>query len=178
MELLEYLNIIEKKLKSSFDIKRNYTLNNIQFDMFAEYHLRNEKYVLVKKAIVYAFENNEYSFIKHCEELDKEYLQEIINTLTDSVESIVKPDKDHMSSTITLVIVTDNFIDNKDRDVITKIISNFKYNKGFAFGFKGWADIRLVLVSLNEDFMATNKKGKEVIELYGVYYKCISCDII
>jgi hypothetical protein len=148
MELLEYLNIIEKKLKSSFDIKRNYTLNNIQFDMFAEYHLRNEKYVLVKKAIVYAFENNEYSFIKYCEELDKEYLQEIINTLTDSVESIVKPDKDHMSSTITLVIVTDNFIDNKDRDVITKIISNFKYNKGFAFGFKGWADIRLVLVSL------------------------------
>jgi hypothetical protein len=168
MELLEYLNIIEKKLKSSFDIKRNYTLNNIQFDMFAEYHLRNEKYVLVKKAIVYAFENNEYSFIKHCEELDKEYLQEIINTLTDSVESIVKPDKDHMSSTITLVIVTDNFFDNKDRDVITKIISNFKYNKGFAFGFKGWADIRLVLVSLNEGFIATNKKGKEVIELYSL----------
>lgn len=51
MELLEYLNIIEKKLKSSFDIKRNYTLNNIQFDMFAEYHLRNEKYVLVKKQL-------------------------------------------------------------------------------------------------------------------------------
>ena len=53
-----------------------------------------------------------------------------------------------MSSTITLVIVTENFINNKDKDVITKIISKFKYNKGFAFGFKGWADIRLVLVSL------------------------------
>jgi hypothetical protein len=61
-----------------------------------------------------------------------------------------------------------NFFDNKDRDVITKIISNFKYNKGFAFGFKGWADIRLVLVSLNEGFIATNKKGKEVIELYSL----------
>jgi hypothetical protein len=178
MELLEYLNIIEKKLKNSFDIKRNYTLNNIQFDMFAEYHLRNERYVLVKKAVVYAFENNEYSFIKYCGKLDKDYLQKVINTLTDSVQSIVKPDKEHMSSTITLVIVTENFINNKDKDVITKIISKFKYNKGFAFGFKGWADIRLVLVSLNEDFMATNKKGKEVIELYGVYYKCISCDII
>lgn len=178
MELLEYLNIIEKKLKNSFDIKRNYTLNNIQFDMFAEYHLRNERYVLVKKAVVYAFENNEYSFIKYCGKLDKDYLQKVINTLTDSVQSIVKPDKEHMSSTITLVFVTENFINNKDKDVITKIISKFKYNKGFAFGFKGWADIRLVLVSLNEDFMATNKKGKEVIELYGVYYKCISCDII
>ncbi|HOW22781.1 MAG TPA: hypothetical protein PLV23_04020 [Sedimentibacter sp.] len=166
MELLEYLDIIENKLKSSFDIKRNYTIKNIQFDMFAEYHLRNERYVLVKKAVVYAFENNEYSLIKYCEELDKNYLQEIINTLTDSVESIVKPDKDHMSSTITLVIVTDNFTSNKDKDLITKIISGFKYNMGFAFGFKGWADIRLVLVSLNEDFMATNKKGKEVIELY------------
>jgi hypothetical protein len=178
MLILEYLDIIEKKLKNSFNIKRNHFLNNIQFDMYAEYHLRNEKYVLVKKAIVYAFENNEYIFIKYCEELNKDYLQEVINILTDSLESIVKPDKDHMSTTITLVIVTENIITNKDKDVITKIISKFKYNKGFAFGFKGWADIRLVLVSLNEDFMATNKKGKEVIELYGVYYKCISCDII
>ena len=86
MELLEYLDIIEKKLKNSFDIKRNYTLNNIQFDMFAEYHLRNERYVLVKKAVVYAFENNEYSFIKYCGKLDKDYLQAHCLLLSDIKE--------------------------------------------------------------------------------------------
>lgn len=164
MEFCQYLDLIEEKLIGSFDIKRNYSINNLNYDMYAEYHLRNEKYVLVKKAIVYAFENNEYSLIKYCENINKDYLQEIINTLTDSVELIVKPNREHMSSTITLTIVTDNIFN--DRDEITKIISRFNYNKGFAFGFKGWADIRLVLVSLNEGLIATNKKGKEVIEVY------------
>jgi hypothetical protein len=51
---------------------------------------------------------------------------------------------------------------------LSVLFRKFKYNKGFAFGFKGWADIRLVLVSLNEGFIATNKKGKEVIELYSL----------
>lgn len=164
MEFCQYLDLIEEKLIGSFDIKRNYSINNLNYDMYAEYHLRNEKYVLVKKAIVYAFENNEYSLIKYCENINKDYLQEIINTLTDSVELIVKPNREHMSSTITLTIVTDNIFN--DRDEITKIISRFYFNKGFAFGFKGWADIRLVLVSLNEGLIATNKKGKEVIEVY------------
>ncbi len=166
MEFCKYLDLIEEKLIGSFDIKRNYSINNSNYDMYAEYHLRNEKYVLVKKAIVYAFENNEYSLIKYCENINKDYLQEIINTLTDSVELIVKPNREHMSSTITLTIVTDNNFNNEDKEEITKIISRFNYNKGFAFGFKGWADIRLVLVSLNEGLIATNKKGKEVIEVY------------
>ncbi|MDD4089196.1 MAG: hypothetical protein PHP29_05840 [Tissierellia bacterium] len=166
MELNKYLDIIEEKLKCSFDIKRNYSINNTHYDMFAEYHLRNEKYVLVKKAVIYAFENNEYSFIKYCKDLNKNSLKEIINTLTESVELIVKPSREHMSSTVTLIIVTDNIFNNEDKEEITKIISRFNYNKGFAFGFKGWADIRLVLVTLNEGLIATNKKGKEVSEVY------------
>ena len=166
MELNKYLDIIEEKLKGSFDIKRNYSINNTHYDMYAEYHLRNEKYVLVKKAVVYAFENNEYSFIKYFEDLNKDSLKEIINTLTESVELIVKPSREHMSSTVTLIIVTDNIFNNEDKEEITKIISRFNYNKGFAFGFKGWADIRLVLVTLNEGLIATNKKGKEVSEVY------------
>ena len=166
MEIFQYLDIIEEKLRCSFDIQRNYSINDYQYDMYAEYHLRNEQYVLVKKAVVFAFENNEYSLIKHFENLNKDNLKEIIDTLIQSVELIVKPSREHMSSIVTLVIVTDNIF-NEDIDEITKTVTRFNYNKGFAFGFKGWADIRLVLVSLNEGLIATNKKGKEVIEVYG-----------
>lgn len=165
MQLFQYLDIIEEKLKSSFDIKRNYSINNFQYDIYAEYHLRNEKYILLKRAVVYAFENNEYCLIKHCENYSKDLIKEIIYTLKESVELIVKPGSEHMSSTITLVLVTDNIL-NEDLDEIIKTITHFNYNKGFAFGFKGWADIRLVLVNLNEGLIATNKKGKEVSEVY------------
>lgn len=166
MELFQYLDTIEGKLKCSFDIKRNYSINDFQYDLYAEYYLRNEQYVLIKKAVVFAFENNEFSLIKHCENLNKNNLKEIIDTLIQSVELIVKPSSEHMSSIITLVIVTDNIF-NEDIYEITKTVTRFNYNKGFAFGFKGWADIRLLLLSLNEGLISTNKKGKEVVEVYG-----------
>lgn len=167
MELFQYLDKIEDKLIGSFDIKRNYTINNTNYEMFAEYHLRNEKYVLIKKAVVYAFENNEYSLIKYCESLSNDRLVKILNSLTESIESIVKPTKEHMSSTVTLVIVTDNII-KEDLNKVSKFIKGFNYNKGFAFGFKGWADMRLLLVSLNEGLIITNRKGKEVREVYDI----------
>ncbi|MGD9567709.1 MAG: hypothetical protein AB7V48_05225, partial [Sedimentibacter sp.] len=60
MEAFQYLDIIQKKLENSFNISRNFHINSFTYDLYAEYHLRNEKYLMVKKAVVYAFENNEY----------------------------------------------------------------------------------------------------------------------
>jgi hypothetical protein len=165
MDISQYLDIIEEKLKNSFDLTRNYNLNNFTYDLYAEYRLRNEKYMLVKKAVVYAFENNEYCFIKYYKDFNFNDYKVFTNSLINSIESIVNPSNEHMSSIITGVVVTEK-IQEQDIDYIRKTIEHFKYNKGFAFGFKGWADIRLVLVSLNEGFIAANKKGKEVRTVY------------
>lgn len=164
MNLSQYLDNIQKKLQYSFDIERNYVINNYKYDLFGKYLLRNERYVLVKKATIYAIENNEYCLIKYFDELDKNNLQEFIESLKKAVDVIVKPSNDHMSSIITGVIVTDN----RTEFDLEKIIERFKFQKGFAFGFKGWADIRLVLVTLNEKFVITNKKGKEVSKVYSI----------
>jgi hypothetical protein len=165
MDFSQYIEIIENKLRNSFDISRNYIINNLQYDLYAEFHLRNEKYVAVKNAVIYAFENNEYCLIKHYEKFDKNDYNNLTESMIQSVESIVKPSNEHMSSIITGVIVTDNVPDDDLEDII-QAVKQFKYNKGFAFGFKGWADIRLLLVSLNEGLIAINKKGKEVSEVY------------
>jgi len=165
MENSQYMDIIEEKLQGSFDVTKNYIINDFQYDLFAEYYLRNESYVLVKKAVVYAFENNEYCLIKYYKDLNKSSYNNYIYNLIQSIEALVNPSKEHMSSIITGVIVTDNIL-SEDLEDIIKTINRFKYNKGFAFGFKGWADIRLVLVSLNEGLIATNKKGKEVSKVY------------
>ncbi|WMJ76822.1 MULTISPECIES: hypothetical protein [unclassified Sedimentibacter] len=165
METFQYLDAIETKLQNSFDICRNYKINDLKYDLFAEYHLRSERYIAVKKAIVYAFENNEYCLIKCYKELNSDICNTFVNSLKDSIESIVNPSNEHMSSAITGVMVTEK-IHEENLEHIRKKIEQFKYNKGFAFGFKGWADIRLILVSLNEGLIITNKKGKEVMEVY------------
>ena len=165
MDFSQYIESIENKLRCSFDFKRNYKVNDYEFDLFAEYHLRNESYVLMKQAVVYAFENNEYCLIKYYKNLNSDNFKDYIDALTKSVITVINPSSEHMSSVITGVIVTDN-IPFEDLEDIIQAVKRFKYNKGFAFGFKGWADIRLLLVSLNEGLIAFNKKGKEVREVY------------
>lgn len=164
MDYKEYLDNIEKKLKNYFDIERNYELNGYVCDLHARYHLRNERYILSKKIVIYAIESNEYIFIKCIDKIDDICLKEYIEFLVNSIDDIVKPDENHMSSAITGVLVTKH----KPSADIIDTIKKFKYHKGFAFGFKGWVDIRLILVTMEDNYIVTNKKGKEVKEVYSI----------
>ncbi|MEL7648060.1 MAG: hypothetical protein AAGU76_08195 [Sedimentibacter sp.] len=165
MDISQYLDLVDSKLKNSFDVSRNTVVNGINYDLYAQFKLRNERYVLTKKAVVYAFENNEYCLVKHFQKIDERVLDSFTEELKKSVECIVSPSSEHMSSIITAVAVTDNMPPGDFENLKGKV-ERFRYNKGFAFGFKGWADIRLLLVSLDEGLTAANKKGKEVAKVY------------
>jgi len=162
MDYKEYLNNMERKLKSYFDIERDYDLNGYPLDLYAKHHFRNERYVLSKKFVVYGQENNEYIFIKYFEEVGEISLKEYIDFLVKSIDILVEPDNDHMSSVITGVLLTNH----KPKIEVIETIKKFKYHKGFAFGFKGWVDIRLILVTMDGECIVTNKKGKEVSSVY------------
>lgn len=165
MELEEYLEELQKKLIRSFDLFRNYELNDEKFDLFAKYHLRAEKYFLTKSAKIYGMESNEYILLKMMENLDNRGLEIITNNVIASIDKLVELHDEHMSSIITGVILIDKPLSEIDDDVLNKV-SRFKYHKGFSFGFKGWVDIRLLLVSLKDGSNITNKKGKEVSEIF------------
>jgi len=164
MDYKEYLDNIERKLKSYFDIERDYDFNGYPLDLYAKFHFRNERYILSKKLVIYAIENNEYIFIKYFDGIDGTCLKEFIDLLIKSIDEVVKPDENHMSSVITGVLVTKY----KPNEEIVDAIRKFKYHKGFAFGFRGWVDIRLVLVTMKDEYIVTNKKGKEVREVYSI----------
>lgn len=164
MNFEEYLEIMEEKLQGSFDIERNFEMNNYKYDVFAEYHLRTERYILMKKTVVGVMENNEYCFMKCFDSINQYKLKTYIDSLIKSSDKIITPDEDHMSSIITGIIV----LENKPNIDIINTIKKFKYHKGFAFGFKGWVDIRLILVTMNDEYIVTNKKGREVREVYSI----------
>ncbi|MGM0396226.1 MAG: hypothetical protein ACQEP4_04135 [Bacillota bacterium] len=167
MELTEYIEELEKKLIRSFDIYRDYEIDEKKYDLFARYHLRAEKYFLVKSAKIYGMESNEYILVKKVENLDNRGIEIFKNSMIGSIDKLVELHDEHMSSIITGVILTDKPLNEIDDDVLKKI-SRFKYHKGFSFGLKGWVDIRLLLVSLNDGSNIANKKGKEVSEIYSI----------
>ncbi|SHJ83493.1 hypothetical protein SAMN02745975_02995 [Geosporobacter subterraneus DSM 17957] len=162
MEYISYQNLLEERLRRNFDIEKDYVYRETKLDIMAKYNIRNERYIATKKATIYAFENNEYCMIKHFQRIDKDGLHTYTELLKSAVEDFVKIHDEHMSTLITGVIVLDEHPD----DEIIHLVKKFKFHKSYAFGFKGWADVALVLVSLNQNEVITNKKGKEVLKAY------------
>lgn len=168
MESRLYIEELEKKLVYNFDLCRDYKVNGEKYDLFAKYHLRSEKYFFSKSAKIYGIENNEYILIKTFTSFDKDDFDLYKNRIIKAIDKLVEAHGEHMSSIVTAVIVVEEFQDRIKKDVLERI-SSFKYHKSFSFGLRGWVDIRILLVSLNDGLVLTNKKGKEVREVY-----CIS----
>lgn len=162
MDYTSYQSLLEERLQRNFDLERDYIYQDMKLDLLAKYYVRNEKYVFTKKATIYAFENNELCMIKHFCHIDQEGLNQYTELLKAAVGDFVNSHNEHMSTLITGVIVVDEPLDPE----ILNQVRKFKFHKSFAFGFKGWADIALVLVSLRQNEVITNKKGKEVEKAY------------
>lgn len=162
MNFETYIQIIKERLSRYFNVKEKYTFNDEVFDIFAVSNIRNEKYMATKKLTIYAFENDEYCFIKYYKELDHKKLYDIIETLKSSIKKYVKPHSEHMSSNITGVLVLDDIND----DELIKLIKKFHYQKSFALGFKGWVDVRLLVVNLKNGEVFTSKKARKASKFY------------
>jgi hypothetical protein len=159
-----YFKVLKERLNRYFDIEEDYYFEGLKFEFFARSFVRNEKYILSKKLTIYGFENNEYCLVKYYPQIDANILSGYIDNLKCAVDRFVVPHEEHMSSVITGVLVVDHTPDRQLVDTIRK----FKFHKGFAFGFKGWVDIRLILVDLSSGEITTNKKGKEVEKFYRI----------
>lgn len=157
-----YKEKVKERLSRYFDLKEDFKYNDQDFDLFAASNVRNEKYMASKKLTIYAFENDEYCFVKHIKGLDIEKLDGVINSLKKSIMDFVDPHHEHMSSTITGVLVVD---ENIEPGLIKKI-KKFHYQKTFAFGLKGWADVRLLIIDLKDGLVIPSKKAKKSVKFY------------
>ncbi|HKK94875.1 MAG TPA: hypothetical protein VJ916_00925 [Anaerovoracaceae bacterium] len=157
-----YYEKMLEKLKYNFDINRNERIGKWEFEIAAKSHIRNEKYIGFKSAVIYAFENDEYIYGKHFHNVSKEDVKRFIELLKSTINSTVDPHEDHMSTTFTALITVDEPVDEETKDFIKK----FKYQKSFLFGLKGWVVVRVVLVELSNEEVTGSKEAKKEKAFY------------
>ena len=87
MTNIQYLNYLADKFSDYFDIHHNYHIDGQYIDLYAKSNIRNEKYVLSKKAVIWSYENNEYCLVKSSE---NSIFHEEINNFTDITGSVEK----------------------------------------------------------------------------------------
>jgi len=143
-----------------FDIKRDVEIDGDVFSAFAEFHSTSEKYVLVKKAKLWALENNEYAYFYLTEKLDIEELDRIYKKALEAGSKLVVPHSEHMYSFVTLVILADD-IDAAAAEALKKI----RFEKNFRLSLHGWMEFRIAAISFSDDMIVNNRSGKGVREI-------------
>ncbi|KUO62603.1 MAG: hypothetical protein APF84_02320 [Gracilibacter sp. BRH_c7a] len=161
MNFAEYTDLINTRLQRNFDTERDITILDQQMQLYAKSEIHNESYFASKKVKVWRAEIYEYCFVKCYESLDDKNVEDFQQFLVSAVDYLVKPHTEHMSSIITGIMVVDDIPQD-----LEKKISGFKHRKTYAFSFKGWADVRLLAVSLHSNRVISNRKGKEVENFY------------
>ncbi|WBW98270.1 hypothetical protein [Oceanirhabdus sp. W0125-5] len=160
------MNIIKVKenfinaLKNNYDLKYEEKMVDEVFDIIGEYNLRNSKFVLSKKAEIYAFKNEEKIFIKHIESIEEVYLEKLKNKIEKDIGKLVNIDSEHMSTDLNFIFIVDKKIDEN----IQQCIKKFKYHKGFLFGLKGWVNVKLFIYDVNTETLYTNRFGKKSVK--------------
>ncbi len=131
--------------KTWFDVSRDYELAGRTFPGFAAFHQHGERYVLSKKAQLWAVANHEYILFDIVESFDEDALAADIAFMKDEAFKLVDPtEPDHMSTAVGLIVIA-----GSASEAARKALRRTRYRKNFKLGLAGWSDLRLALVDLS-----------------------------
>lgn len=165
--LNSYLDLIETRLSSYYDITTHIHLHGQLIDLFAALEVHNERYFVSQRAKLWLADTYEYVFMKSFNDLDQHTFQEFLTYLQNAIAHFAKPHSDHMETLITGVLVVDQEPDTH----LQARASSFRYRKNFKLTLEGWAEIRLILVVPSSNTVIANRRGKEVKHFYAPVFK-------
>ena len=118
---------------------------------------RSEKYVLSKKAKLWAVEVNDYLYLFGMPKLDKYEAEACVSFSIEDALPRVKPHKEHMYSFITAVFVADE----AERDAL-KFIRWRRFNKSYKLGLHGSSPLKTAVLDIEKEKIVTNNMGRDL----------------
>ncbi len=162
-----YLQKLLGRYRANFDITENYNLGDHVFPAYAYFSSFSEKYVLKKEAQLWAIRAYEHVFFLKEESVTEDTLKKIRKIIVEAAEPVLVrknnkyPEKDHMCSYMTFVILSEKAPD-KDTQ---KAIKKFGYDKGYLFNFRGHSEARIAVVSMDNNSVLTSRTAKELRDM-------------
>ena len=157
----EYVENLQRKFESHFNIEKDIALFGETIDIYAKFCNISGRTFMTKKDVIDRCENYEYCYIKKFDNVTEEEVSAYGRFLKKAVDEGIDPGRDHMSTYITGVIVGNNI-----NDGVKKAVRKYSYSRAFSFYLRGWCDVRLICIGLNNNEIITNKAGKRVQKVY------------
>ena len=109
----------------------------------AFFHVHGTKYVLSKKAELWATDNNEYVYFFSVPHLTEEVVDQCIQLAYDRGMEHIHPDKNHMSSYIVALFLCDTYTEEA-----MKKVKRCRMRKSFQFSLKGWMEVHTAMIGV------------------------------
>ncbi|HOS69853.1 MAG TPA: hypothetical protein PLG67_13050 [Bacillota bacterium] len=161
MKYEEYIKLLISKLEKNFTIERDIVIFDNKIDIFAKFSNISVRTFITQHDIIDQYNNHEHIYIKGYDNVTEEDIVSFGQFLKRISDECISPDKDHMSTYITGVLIGNHIDENAIRAV-----KKYNYRKAFCFYLKGWCDVRLIYVGLDNNMIITNRDGKKVKKVY------------
>jgi len=163
-----YFKEVLRRYQNNFDLYYDYFLDGKKYPAYGYFFSLGEKYILSKEANLWSIKAFEHVLFLEKNTVTVQDLEELFNVMQNQMEPhLVRkgekyPEKDHMISYLTIVIIADN---TPSVDVI-KQIQRFKFDKGYLFNFRGHSEGGIVLSCLDRKIVYTNRSAKRLKKMF------------
>lgn len=139
-----------------YDILRDLTVEGGSFPAAAFYYLRDENYLISRKHVLNAVETHEYVYFYLTEHLGAATLQTQIDITRQDGLGRIKPNREHMSTYVTLMILADT-IDPEAKELLKKT----RFRKYYRLALHGWMEYHIAAMEISTNSFLSNPAGKE-----------------
>ncbi len=173
MDKSVYLEHLLAKYSGTFDIHKPYRVHGKEYPAYGYFFSCIEKYVLVREANLWTSNSYEHILFLEEEKCTQDTLKEVFSLIKDYMEPELvrkgqkEPEHNHMYSYLTVAVITDK----KPEKAIQKSIRHLHYDKGYRFNLRGYCQGHLVVVSMEEEAVFTNRMGRKSEKLYKEVFK-------
>ncbi|GAA0373611.1 hypothetical protein [Bacillus horti] len=156
-----YINQVCNLYVHHFDIYRNQKMEGFDLDFMAAHKRRDEKYMISKNIKVWGVENQQYIFTATSKQsISKEFIAQFKSSLNQVMPDFIPYKKEHMSTIFIGVVITNQTVSK----TIEKEAVKYRKLKFLNFGWYGWAECYLAIVSLKENKIAIHPKGQPFVK--------------
>lgn len=164
-----FLDRILSRYANTFDLTRPYVINGTEYAAYGFFFKKDEHYVAIKRATLWSFHQTEHVLFAEAERADESLFQKMGDAALSHIEpDLIRggnkyPEKDHMESLITLVLISNHTPDER----LVRDIKKYRYFKSYLFHFRGHTRARAVLVDLEGGSVVTSRDARDL----GSYYR-------
>lgn len=129
--------------------------NRTPLQAICSFHARDSRYVLSKKAELWAAEHHEYLYLYSVSHLDLETLRSLWEQMLEDGIPRIKPHIQHMYTYLTAVI----FYETAEADALEQL-KRFKRRREFKLSLHGWMESRIAAVDRSTAALTVNRAGR------------------